>query len=174
VAIGNLNLAGSMPLAAFIQDATRGGSLNRLFGSGGVPAIDIGLTYGSGANQANQLFYDYRTLAATTFDNLDLSGSLTDGIGNTSTFTKVKFAAVAVVSPDGSIKVRVGPQNQANAWQGPWGGTGATVYKEVPYWDVIAKEPLVGYTVTNASLDIFSVYNPGASPITYAIIIAGV
>ncbi len=45
---------------------------------------------GTGANQANQLFFDERTIAASSSEELDLAGSLTNAFGETITFTKVK------------------------------------------------------------------------------------
>lgn len=58
------------------------------------------LANGTGANQANQMFTDERTIAASGNEDLDLAGSLSDAFGNTITFTKVK--AIMVVADAGN------------------------------------------------------------------------
>lgn len=173
MAVDKLSVSGLFELAGAIRDTSRGTALRREFGGGGVPELSVALTYGTTADKGDWLYYAERTLAATTFDLLDLSGSLTDGLGNTITATKLKFALVAIESPDGTKAVRVGPQNQTNAAQLHWGGTGATVYKTVTHWDLVVWEPVAGYTVTAATADIFPVYNPGGSAVTYHILLAG-
>ena len=111
----------------------------------------------------------------TSFDNIDLSGVLADGVGNTGlVFAKIKLAVVALYSPDGTIALRVGPQGVANPWQGPYGGSGATVYKTVKYWDVIDYDPVTGTTVTAGTGDILGIYNPGGVAVDYQILLAGV
>ncbi len=47
------------------------------------------LANGTGADQADQVWHDRRTLAATT-ENLDLAGSLTNAFGSTLTFALIK------------------------------------------------------------------------------------
>ena len=42
---------------------------------------NIAITSGTGANQADLLFHDTRTIAASANDDLDLAGSLTDSLG---------------------------------------------------------------------------------------------
>ena len=174
MAVGTLSISGTNKLRAYIQDSASAAALLRTFGDDSWPALSLGLEFGSATGLANKAVITRRTVAATTYDNLDLSGSLVDGLGNTTSFTFLKLAIVALVSPDGTKKVRVGPQNQSNAWQGPWGGVGATVYREVPYWDVVVWEPVAGYAVTNASTDIFPVYNPTGSSLDYVVLLAGI
>lgn len=175
MSLAQLSASGDCPLRVFISDGTTGASLNKAFGQVSVPALDILLDFGTGSAQANKLYVAKRTLAATTYDLMDLAGSLADGLGNTITFTYVKLALLAVVSPTGLIKVRAGPQGQANPWIGPWtGGVGATVYKDVPRWDLVAYEPVTGYAVTAGTGDIFPIYNPGAASLDYWVVLAGI
>src|SRR5690349_14906604 len=47
---------------------------------------DIMLDAGTGNNQANTMFADTRTLTASSSENLDLAGGLTDPLGGTLTF----------------------------------------------------------------------------------------
>ncbi len=57
------------------------------------------LATGTGADQADMIFSDQRTLAASATEDLDLAGVLTDAFGATMTFARLKllmvFAATA-------------------------------------------------------------------------------
>ena len=62
-------------------------------------AKSIAFTTGVGANQCNQLYAATRTLAAGATENLDLAGSLTDLVGQTSiAFARVKAIQVRLLS----------------------------------------------------------------------------
>lgn len=175
MAVSVLAADGLMRLSSLIRDTTAGTSQRINFGSGVVPTLNISLTYGTGTNQANKLYCAKRTLAATTYDLLDLAGGLTDGLGNVLTFTKIKLALVAIVTPVVATKsLRVGPQNQSNPFLGGWGGTAATDYKTVTNWDIVNYEPTTGYTVTAGTGDIFPIYNPSAISVDYWLLLAGV
>jgi hypothetical protein len=61
-------------------------------------------TIGSGAaNRANKGYADVRTLNGT--ETLDLSGSLTNGVGDTCAFTQVKFLYVRHLGTSGTLTV---------------------------------------------------------------------
>lgn len=137
------------------------------------PSGTFNLNYGTSSGQANQWYAGQRTVTATTADNLDLSGVLTNPVSGTVTLTAVKRVLIQIVSPDGTKSLRVGPQNVSNAWQGPWGGTGATVYETV-YEEMDKKNQYSGWAVTAGTGDILGIYNPGATSVTYFIWIIGV
>lgn len=151
-----------------IQDTTSLQSQAAAYGRGVLPARGVTFTHGTGNSQANLWYLAQRTLAATTFDLIDLAGSLTGYNGATLTFTKLKRAYISIVSPDGTKSLRVGPQNQSNAAALGWGGTGATVY-HTTLTDFELIHPYGGWTITAGTGDIFPVYNPGAGDVTYAI-----
>lgn len=155
-----------------IIDSVSGQVLPAIWGKGNLPARTRTFTSGTGNNQVDKFHLSQRTLTATTFDLLDLSGVLTDYKGVAITFSKIKRVYIAIVSPDGTKSLRIGPQNQANAGQFGWGGTGATVYQTI-YTDWDDYFPYAGHTVTAGTGDIYPVYNPGASSVTYALLIAG-
>lgn len=50
---------------------------------------------GTGANQADRMFVDSNTLAASGTANIDLAGSLTDVFGAALTFARIKLVAIA-------------------------------------------------------------------------------
>src|SRR5689334_6535911 len=83
------------------------------------------LDNGTGANQADRLFSDTRTIAISGTDDLDLAGVLTDAFGATSTFVKVKVIAIAAAAANTNTVV-VG-NAAANQFQGPFGAVTHTV-----------------------------------------------
>lgn len=174
MALSVLNVNGDCNLRAVIKDGTSGGVINKTFGRVSVPALSVSLAFGTGSGQANKLYIASRALAATTFDLLDLAGGLSDGLGNTLTFTSLKLAVLAILTPNGTKVLRVGPQAQSNPFLGAWGGTGATVYKGFTHWDMPVYDPVAGYAVTAGTGDILPIYNPTGSSITYTILLAGV
>ena len=173
MAISALSIVGDAELASYWKDGTTGAVLRKKFGALSVPELSISLTYGTTSGKANWAYYASRTVATVTADNLDLSGSLTDGLGNTISATKLKLLVVAISSPNGTKALRVGPRGVANTFQGPWGGTGATVYNEVTHWHV-GYEPVAGWTITAGTGDILGIYNSSAGSVTYSILMAGV
>lgn len=64
------------------------------------PSVPLELTEryrwasGTAADQADRMFTDRRTLAASATEDLDLAGSLSDGLGGTITFARVKALLV--------------------------------------------------------------------------------
>lgn len=163
--------SGTVPVSGFWQDGTTGALLAKTFGAASVPSLPISLTFGTGSGAANWAYYASRALAGTTADNLDLSGSLTDGLGNTITATKLKLAVISISSPDGTKNLRVGPRGVANAMLAGFGD--ASDYSSVTHWWVYY-EPVTGATVTAGTGDMFCIYNPTGSSITYSIMMAGV
>lgn len=173
MALNTLVFGGSWPLTSFWKDGTTGAVLRKKFGVLSVPELSVSLTYGATSGKANWAYYASRTVTATTADNLDLSGSLTDGLGNTISATKLKLLAVAVSSPDGTKALRVGPRGVSNAAQLNFGGVASTDYQTVTTWHVIY-EPVAGYTITAGTGDVLGIYNPGAGSVTYSVLLAGV
>jgi hypothetical protein len=57
----------------------------------------LSLTDGTGASQADRIFTDTRTLAASAAESLDLAGSLTNAYG-TVTFARIKAVLVTAAS----------------------------------------------------------------------------
>lgn len=100
-------------------------------------------TNGSASGQANKIWVDQRTLAASTAEDLDLAGALVDNFGTTLTFSTIKAIYVKAASgntnnvevggavapllgvfDDATDKIVVKPGG-AFMWFAP--GTGATV-----------------------------------------------
>lgn len=66
------------------------------------PLVDkiLQLSNGSGANQANILWADERTLAAEATEDIDLAGALTDAFG--ATITAASVVAILVIAAQGN------------------------------------------------------------------------
>jgi len=58
----------------------------------------ISLSSGTGANQADMLWHDTRTLSASATEDLDLAGVLTNAFGTTQTFARIKVVMVTAAS----------------------------------------------------------------------------
>jgi hypothetical protein len=129
-------------------------------------------TNGTGNNQANEVFFDERTVATVTADNLDLAGSLTNPFGETITFATIRLILIAIDAPDGTKAIRLGPRGVTNAWQGPFGGVAATDYIDSYTWHCLNR-PVTGWTVTAATADILGIYNPSAVSVVFRILILG-
>jgi hypothetical protein len=130
------------------------------------------LSSGTGLNQASNMFHDQRTLTASSTENLDLSGVLTNAFGVVLTFTKIKvlFVKAAVANTN---DVLLG--NGTNPFIGPFGAAGASVVTVKPGGIALFIAPDAnGYAVTAATGDILKVANSAAgTSVTYDIVILG-
>jgi len=125
---------------------------------------------GTGAGLANVIYRATLTLAASATVDLDLSGSLVDGLGATVALTKLK-----------AILVHAAAANTNNVVVG---GVNTTVPIFADVSDKIAIKPggtLVltdpsagGITIANSSADLFTITNSaGTTGVTYDLILIG-
>lgn len=132
----------------------------------------LNLKTGSGLNQANLMFADRRTLAASASEELDLSGVLLDVFGVPLSFAKVK--AIYIVADEANTNDVVLGGAAANAFFGPFGA--ATHKLNVPPGGValLAAPGANGWPVTPGTADILKVANSAAgTPVSYEIVIVG-
>lgn len=91
-----------MPLTTRVQLSASAELTSALdLGSVSLPlrlARDFIWSSGTGANAADRIFSDTRTVTASSTDSLDLAGSLTDGIGGTFAPAKIKGLIVAAAA----------------------------------------------------------------------------
>lgn len=175
----SITTKGSGTLLGARKGTNRQGSFQ--IGSGDWPALLMAYINGTSdvptgtSGQANQWFIDKRTCNAGSNDNLDMYGGLTNELGQTVQFAKIKLILIIVLNPDGTKKLLVGPQGVAHAFQGPFsGGAGATIYKEVKNWDTIVNDIWAGYSIVDATNDVLGISNPGGTNIDYIVAILGV
>ena len=130
-------------------------------------------TDGTGADQAQKLFTDQRTLAASANESLDLAGGLTDAFGATLTLTKVK--AILVKAAAGNTNNVVVGGAASNAFTGPFGDASDTVAVKPGGTVMFVAPDANGYAVTAGTGDLLKVANSGAGTgVTYDIVIVGV
>lgn len=166
------SIAATGALSSEDADGLSTASLPGGVGSNNFDEIAFALTDGTGSEQANNWWMDERTVNATTADNIDLAGSLTNQLG-TVVFTAVKAVIIAIDAPDGIKTLRVGPQGVANAFQGWEGGVAAGNYETVNE-AFLKLNRYSGWAVTAGTGDVLGIYNPGAGAVTYRIWILGV
>lgn len=132
----------------------------------------VTLADGFGANQADRLFTDTRTLAASTTEDLDLAGGLVDAFGATLTLARVKgLIVVAAAGNTNNVQVGGAAANQFLNWVAD-----ATDKLNVRPGGVLAlfAPDATAYAVTGATGDLLRIGNSGAgTSVTYDIVIIG-
>lgn len=129
------------------------------------------LTSGTGSGQADLVWGDTNTLAASANTDIDLAGSLTGPLGATLTFAKIK--AVFVYADEGNTNNVVLGGAASNAFVGPFGAATHTIAVP-PGGSVLLTAPAAGWPVTAATADLLRVANSGAgSSVTYRVILIG-
>jgi hypothetical protein len=156
-------------------------NLDAVFGS----SIDIGslkhnidyeksftINSGTGAAQANQVFVDQRTLSASTGEDLDLAGGLTDAFGSTITFTSIKGIIVYAASGNtNDVLVGGASSNQFIEWVS--NGSDEVVVKPGGMFMLYNPEA-DGYTVTASTGDLLRFENSSSgTSVTYDLILIG-
>lgn len=132
---------------------------------------NIELATGTGANQADMLWHDRRTLSASATENLDLAGSLTNALGATQTFARVKALVVYAAT---------GNTNNVNVIRE--GTNGVPVF--LALGDGVAVRPggllalvapdATAYAVTGGTGDLLTFTNSaGSTSVTYDVIVIG-
>lgn len=144
--------------------------------STGTSPLDISQHYplssGTGANQADRVWSDTRTLAASASENLDLAGVLTDAFGATLTFVKVKALLVRAATGN-TNDVLVGGHASAAFVNWVSDATDIVVVKPGGLFLLVAPNA-AGYGVTATTADLLKVANSsGTTGVTYDIAILG-
>lgn len=132
----------------------------------------IDFTNGSGANQAGKFWADSRTLAASASESLDLSGGITDALGNTLTLTSVK-----------AIRIRAAAANTNDVLVGGAAANAFLLFADAT--DIVAIKPggtfllvdptAAGMAVTAGTGDLLKVANSSSGTgVTYSIEVVGV
>lgn len=132
----------------------------------------IALANGTGAGQADRIFSDTRTLAASANEDLDLAGVLVDAFGAAITFVKVKAIVVSAASGNTNNVVIGGAA--ATQFVGPFGAATHTISVAPGGFFAIARSDATGWAVGAGASDLLRVANSGAgTSVTYDIVIIG-
>lgn len=129
-------------------------------------------TDGSGANQIANVFSDTRTISASSNDDLDLNGVLTNALGASVALTKVR--AIVVKAAAGNTNDVVVGAAASNAVSTIFGATTHTVKVKPGGILAITAPDSTAYGVTAGTADILRIANSGAgTSVTYDILILG-
>jgi hypothetical protein len=132
----------------------------------------LDLASGTGLNQADRIFHDQRTLAASASEDLDLAGGLTDAFGATLTFARVK-GLIIVAAAANTNNVVIGNAT-ANAFVGPFGAATHTLAVRPGGVLALFAPDATAYAVTAGTGDLLKVLNSaGGTSVTYDLIIVG-
>jgi len=134
--------------------------------------LEVVLRNGTGTGQANKSWRDGdRPILASASENLDLSGTFTDRLGQPVVFTAIK--AILVRPKETNVTNLVLGAAAANPWTPLLGATGTLTL--VPgFLLCLAGDVGAGYAVTAGTGDILKVANGGATDLLYDIAIVGV
>ena len=133
----------------------------------------IALADGTGLGQADRIFHDRRTLAASANEDLDLAGVLTDAFGAVITFARIKALLIAA-DPGNTNNVIVGnaATNGFISWVGA--ATHTVTVRPGGLLLLLAAADVTAYAVTAATADLLRVANSGAgTSVTYDVVLIG-
>jgi hypothetical protein len=134
--------------------------------------FELALTDGTGADQANNVFSDERTIAASGTENLDLAGVLANALGATLGFSAIK-AILIVAAVSNTNNVVIGGAG-SNAFAGPFADATDKIVLGPGDVFVITRRSAAGMAVAAGTGDILLVANSGAgTSVTYKIVILG-
>lgn len=131
------------------------------------------LTNGTAVGACDKVFFSDRTLTVGASENYDLAGTLTDILGATCTFAKVKLIVVKNTTATDGIDLSVGPVTAGNGF-----GIGT-------FWNAAADKSIApasgllflydpnGAGVTAGTADLLTVIERGVGTATYKILIIG-
>ncbi len=134
----------------------------------------IELTAGTGSGQADQIFADTRTLAASATETHDLAGSgasLHDPFGASLSFARIKVVRISAAC--GNTNNVVVGNAASNQFAGPVSAATATTTLP-PCGVLVWIAPNSGWAITDSSNDLFKVANSSSGTgVTYTIVIIG-
>jgi hypothetical protein len=132
----------------------------------------VSLATGTGANQADKVFSDQRTLGASATEDLDLAGGLTDALGDTITLARVKAILIyAAAANTNNVQVGGAAANQFVNWVAD--ATDKINVRPGGLLLLVAPDA-TAYAVTAATGDLLRIGNSaGGTSVTYDIIIVG-
>lgn len=127
---------------------------------------------GTGASQGSQVFSDTRTLSASSNEELDLAGSLSNGLGSTITFTRI-IGLIVEADADNGDTISVGGA-AANGFETWVGATGDLVKVRPGGAMAIFANDATAYAVTAGTGDLLKITNDdSAAAADYTIYLIG-
>jgi hypothetical protein len=137
-------------------------------------AASVAYTSGTGAGQVDRVYTATRTLAASGTEDLDLAGSLTDALGNTSiTFARIKSIFIAAAAGNTNNVQVTRPASNGVPWLMA-AGDGIALRPGAAFQWLTGSADATGVAVTAGTGDLITVTNSaGTTGVTYTVIITG-
>jgi hypothetical protein len=136
-------------------------------------SYDDQLSNGSAADQANTIWSDQRTVAASGHDDLDLTNLTHTLFGSTLAIDLASVKAILLVNTSTTSNDRLRLDSSvANACTAPFGGSATSLVEIGADSALLLSSKKDGWTV-DSSHKILRVANPSADAITYNIVILG-
>lgn len=131
----------------------------------------LSLVAGTAAvNEANLLFSDTRTIAASSNEDIDLAGSLSDAFG--STLTAAEILAIYIAAASGNTNNVVFGPAASNGFTGPFGDASDRLSVKPGEWQSLISG--TGWAVTAGTGDLLNIANSSSgSGVTYDLVIIG-
>ncbi|WP_327587039.1 hypothetical protein OHA25_08510 [Nonomuraea sp. NBC_00507] len=159
-----LNLAATLTSAQALASASVPLSLRQI----------VELDDGTGAAQADRTFQGRRTLAASGSESLDLAGGLTDPLGVSLTFARIKLLLIRAAAANVNNVVVGGAVTNAFATFVADPTDKFVVRPGTTLLLATSDVDAIGYTVTAGTGDLLQVANSGpGTPVTYDIVLIG-
>lgn len=131
------------------------------------------LANGTSADQANMIWTDTRTLAASASEDIDLAGILTSAFGTTLVFTKIKGIIISAAAAN-TNNVVVGGHATAAFVNWVSDATDKIVIRPGGTFSLIATDA-TAYAITATTGDLLTIANSaGSTSVTYDIVLIGV
>ena len=137
--------------------------------------------FGSGADQADQIWWDRRTLPGGGDDGIDMAGGVTNAFGQTITFANIK-AIILFNRSDESLdghtatdaEISFGPSSEANVIQGPFKDVSDAIKVPAGGMFIVTNPAADGWAVTASTADqVYTRNEDGSDEALYDIIVIG-
>lgn len=119
-------------------------------------------------SDANLLYHQKVTVTAGSNATVDLSGSLTNALGEACVFAKVYAIMIINLNTVSGDYVDVGNSNFAT-----WLGSATDTVKVGPKGVLLVTSPVDGHTVTASTGDILKIAAPGSNNVNVHIVVLG-
>jgi hypothetical protein len=127
------------------------------------------LVHGTGAGQVNKLWHDRRTLGNAATEDIDLSGTLENRLGEAQVFTSIRLLVIVNRSSTMSLELSRKSTTGAHFFK----ADGDAVSIKPGGFFILGDLTGTGYTVTNTTDDHVTLTNEGATEMEYDILVAG-
>jgi hypothetical protein len=132
----------------------------------------VTLTNGTGAGQATRAVTLKRTVAANSYQDIDLSAGLLDAFGNSLALAKVN-GLIATAAATNDNEAYVGAGGSIGMWS-LFGTQGAKLRVRPGGMMAVAAPDAAGYGVVSGSARMLRLTNPGAGLVTITLMVIGV